>query len=192
MINKDKIHELIEVYYHPVFKTFYINSLDGKTFTKKPIGVFVSLGLTTSKKVLEDIKQKILNHHSKDNYEVTLAEISSKKKKDQFLNKVIENSKLEPYEIYKIPNNVLSEEKSRLELSELKKELNKNQENDLLKYKITKLEHLIDKISQKNEWNIYMIQKEAEDYKMYHKYVNYKKDKDLEFRLGILIKEKTN
>ena len=42
MIDKDKIHNLVGVFYQPTFKTFFINSVDGETFIK-PIGIFVSL-----------------------------------------------------------------------------------------------------------------------------------------------------
>ena len=90
---KDKIHNLVSVFYRNTFKTFYVNSYDGEEF-EKPFGIFVSLGITTSLKTLNDIKEII-----EDNgFNATLAEISSKRRTSQFLNTIIRTSEISQYD----------------------------------------------------------------------------------------------
>ena len=76
MTTREKIRNIIEIFYRPKFKIFNINSLDGKVFNHLE-GVFVSLGITTSMKVMEDIAEVI---NTEDNgLKATITEISSKK-----------------------------------------------------------------------------------------------------------------
>ena len=81
MISRENIHDLVSIFYRPTFKTFYVNSLDGVNM-KKPYGVFVSLGMTTSLETLNNIKDIISD--SKD-YNAVLAEISSRRVGNQFI-----------------------------------------------------------------------------------------------------------
>ncbi len=81
MVSREKIHELVKLFYQQTYKTFYVNSLDGKEFTQ-PQGVFVSLGMTTSMKTLDYIKNLLANSR----YNARIAEIKSIKIDDQFLN----------------------------------------------------------------------------------------------------------
>ena len=71
-INREKLHNLVGLIYSPTYKTFYVNSLDGMSFVK-PYGIFVSLGITTSKRTLEEVRQQIAAH----GYDTAIAEISS-------------------------------------------------------------------------------------------------------------------
>ena len=102
-INRDKVHSLVEVFYQPSFKTFYVNSVDGETFVK-PVGVFVSLGITTSLKVLEDIKNII---SGSEGYSATLAEIKSKKVAGQFLNTVTCTTGPKQYKITNLSEDIM-------------------------------------------------------------------------------------
>ena len=189
-ISRDKIHSLVEVFYQPSFKTFYVNSLDGETFVK-PVGVFVSLGITTSLKVLDDIKN-ILNDSK--GYKAVLAEISSKKVAGQFLNTVIYTGYPHQYKITDFPEGVLTEEKARTELQEMKALMDPSQNIETLKEyapKISRLQDLIDKLTSTNGWDAHLIQKEREgEYRIFHRNINYKKAEDgTEYRIGIFVTE---
>lgn len=191
-INRDKIHSLVEVFYQPPFKTFYINSVDGETFVK-PIGVFVSLGITTSLKVLDDIKEVI--NETKE-YNAVLSEISSKKVAGQFLNTVIKTDNPRQYKIKKFSDQILNEEKSRAELQRIKSLMDPSQSLETLKEyapKISRLQDLIDKLTSTNGWDAHLIQKDDNgEYRIFHQYINYKKEGDVEYRIGIFVTGSAN
>lgn len=157
-INRDKVHSLVEVFYQPSFKTFYVNSVDGETFVK-PVGVFVSLGITTSLKVLEDIKNII---SGSEGYSATLAEIKSKKVAGQFLNTVTCTTGPKQYKITNLSEDIMGEEESKAELERMKNLMNPSQNLDILKEyapKISRLQDLIDKLTSTHGWDAHLIQK---------------------------------
>lgn len=188
-INRDKVHSLVEVFYQPSFKTFYVNSVDGETFVK-PIGVFVSLGITTSLKVLEDIKNIIAGS---EGYKAVLAEIKSKKVAGQFLNTVTSTMDPKQYKIENLSEDIMNESESRAELEKMKGMMDPSQDLDILKEyapKISRLQDLMDKLTSTHGWDAHLIQKEKSgDYRIFHQYINYKKEGDLEYRVGIFVTE---
>ena len=189
-INREKIHDLVEVFYQPTFKTFYINSTNGTTFIK-PVGVFVSLGITTSMKVLEDIKSII---NSTEEYEATIVEISSKRVAGQFLNTIINRENLKQYRLTDFSDDIMDEKKSKEKLEEMKNLMSPEQDLEVLRTyapRISRLQDLIDKLTTTNGWDAHLIQeKDDGEYRIYHQYVNYRKDGDIEYRVGIYVKEK--
>ena len=189
-INREKIHDLVEVFYQPTFKTFYINSTNGTTFIK-PVGVFVSLGITTSMKVLEDIKSII---NSTEEYEATIVEISSKRVAGQFLNTIINRDDPKQYRLTDFSDDIMDEKKSKEKLEEMKNLMSPEQDLEVLRTyapRISRLQDLIDKLTTTNGWDAHLIQeKDDGEYRIYHQYVNYRKDGDIEYRVGIYVKEK--
>lgn len=190
-INREKIHDLVEVFYQPTFKTFYINSTNGVNFVK-PVGVFVSLGITTSMKVLEDIKEVI---NSTEEYEASLVEISSKKIAGQFLNTVI-NDNPKQYKLTDFSENIMDEKAARDYLEKIKGLMSPDQDLGVLKDyapRVSRLSELIDKLTSTNGWDAHLIQDCGNgEYRIFHQYVNYKKEDDLEFRIGIYVKERNS
>lgn len=188
-INRDKVHSLVEVFYQPSFKTFYVNSVDGETFVK-PIGVFVSLGITTSLKVLEDIKNII---SGSEGFNAALAEIKSKKVAGQFLNTVTCTSDPKQYKITELSDDIMNEEESKAELEKMKNLMNPSQDLEVLKEyapKIFRLQDLIDKLTSTHGWDAHLIQREQSgDYRIFHQYINYKREGELEYRVGIFVTE---
>ena len=186
-IRRDKIHSLVSVYYQPSFRTFYVNSEDGSTFVK-PIGIFVSLGITTSKKTLDDIRTIIENH----GYKTELAEISSVKdsSSDQFLNRLINTGNPDQYLVTDYDKDtIMDKEESMKELNRLKSLLTPDQELNVLKEispKVSKLIDLINKLDP-DGWDSHYIQKEGNDYRIFHRYINYKREGDVEYRIGIFV-----
>ena len=189
-INREKIHDLVEVFYQPTFKTFYINSTNGTTFIK-PVGVFVSLGITTSMKVLEDIKSII---NSTEEYEATIVEISSKRVAGQFLNTIINRENPKQYRLTDFSDDIMDEKKSKEKLEEMKNLMSPEQDLEVLRTyapRISRLQDLIDKLTTTNGWDAHLIQeKDDGEYRIYHQYVNYRKDGDIEYRVGIYVKDK--
>lgn len=191
-INREKIHDLVEVFYQPTFKTFYINSTNGTTFIK-PIGVFVSLGITTSMKVLEDIKEII---NSTEEYEACLVEISSKRVAGQFLNTIINKEEPKQYKLTDFSDDIMNEEESKKELEKMKELMSPEQDLGILKTyapRISRLQDLIDKLTTTNGWGAHLIQNCGDgEYRIFHQFVNYRKDGEIEYRLGIYVKDKGN
>lgn len=186
-ISREKIHEIVEVFYQPTFKTFYVNSVDEKTFIK-PIGVFVSLGITTSPKVIDSIGEVIAGY----GYETKVVEISSRKLNGQYLNTIVSETP-EQYEMEE-SENTLGKEKASSELSRLKEFMDPTEDLETIqKYspKIQKLQELIDELNRTPDgWSSHVIKIEDDDYKIFHKQINYKKSEDVEYRIGIFVSSK--
>lgn len=187
-ISREKIHDIVDIYYQPTFKTFYVNSIDGTTLIK-PMGVFVSLGITTSVKILDDIRDVL----EKAGYSAKLAEISSKKIDGKFIN-VLENiNNPEQYKLTEFDSTIMDEKASREVLSDMKKMLTPESDAEVLKSlvpKISKLQDLIDKLTDSNGWDAHLIQKEGDEFRIFHQFVNYKKIDDVEYRVGIYVSER--
>lgn len=184
---REKIHEIVEVFYQPTFKTFYVNSTDEETFIK-PIGVFVSLGITTSPKVVDSIKDVISGY----GYDTRIVEISSRKINGQFLNTIVSENPTQY--VIEDSEDILGREESLNELSKLKEYMNPSESLDTIqKYapKIQKLQELIDELDRISDgWCSHVIKIENEDYKIFHRQVNYKNTGDVEYRIGIFVSSK--
>ncbi len=188
-INREKLHNLVSLIYQPVYKTFYVNSHDGVSIIK-PYGIFVSLGITTSKRTMEEVRQQIAAH----GYETSLAEISSIKDgaTGQFINTLIGDKEPSQYPVTDYdPDSVLDEEAANKELEELKSILAAEKNMEILKRTSLKVSRLTDLLQKLNVsgWTNHFIQKidDGNDYRIFHKYVNYKKEGDIEYRIGIFV-----
>lgn len=190
MIEKDKIHNLVSVFYQPTFKTFFINSVDERSFIK-PIGIFVSLGITTSMKVLEDIKNVISETNE---YVAQIAELSSRRIGGQFLNTIVNIDNPQQFELSEFPENTMNEEEANAELDRMKSLMTPEEDLEVLKTyapRISQLQDLIEKLTNTNGWSAHLIQKKEEgDYSVFHRFVNYRKEDDVEYRIGIYVREK--
>lgn len=181
-LDKDRIHELTEIFYQkPPFKTFYINSTDGSTFVK-PLGVFISLGITTSMKVLTDLRDVL---GKTPGLKTSVVEIKSIKIAGQYLNQVItvdpKQYEVSPESV--LPNKVLSKDEAYQVLSQLE-ESGQGQEAQ-------KLRETINRVSEgSSPWVDQEIMKiEDGGYRIFHHLTNYKKTDDAEYRLGIYVEE---
>jgi hypothetical protein len=192
MTIRKKIRDIIEIFYNrSIFKIFNINSLDGKVFSHLE-GVFVSLGITTSMKMLKDIAEVI---NTEDNgFKATIVEISSKKVVNQYLNTVTKRDNVEQFLISDLNNpSLLDKEASEKLLNELKQRLTEKTSLEELKNltpRISKLASLIQKLDKSSGWDSHMIQESEEEfYRIFHKFINYKKVEDVEYRIGIYVEE---
>lgn len=191
MVSREKIHELVGLFYQPMYKTFYINSEDGKEFSK-PQGVFVSLGMTTSRRTMENIRDFLAGRK----YSAKIVEISSNKVGDQFLNTVTNSDNPQQYRLEDVPSNVLTKEQVYGELEFMKNRMSPASSLETLtehSHKVNKLQYLADRLEESNGWDSHMIQRDGDsDYRIYHLYVNYEKREGIEYRLGILVDENEN
>ena len=149
MITREEVHDLVSIFYQPNFKTFYINSVDGVSFVK-PLGIFVSLGITTSLKSIESIKN-ILG----ERYNAVLANISSKQIGDQHLNTIVDISNPDQYTLEDFDSTVLTREQALEELSNLKDRMKPEKDLNTLQSIapiITRLQELINKLDKDNGW----------------------------------------
>lgn len=192
-IKKDDIKRLVEIKYSNTFKVYYINSVDGVK-TTKPIGCFVSLGMTSSMEKIKDIANWI---NLEGEYTAEIAEISSvKKDENNYINTITKLGvdSISQYELKNLDKSIMDRKKSIDELNRLKakskKETNLGKLSDLV-IKSNKLKDLIDILdeSEDNGWNHHSIQRDKKvHYSIYHKFVNYEKVGDIEKRIGIYIR----
>lgn len=184
MLEKKQLHELIKVFYQQPFRIFYVNSDNGENFSK-PTGLFISLGLTTSIKTIEGLKAVISNTYPERI--VKLVELKSKCVfGDQFLNTVTENDSPKPYVISEYPENSMDKEESEKELSRIKEEIKNSKDVNLI-VSAQKLQELIDRLSLSDTWDSHKILKVDSDYKIFHTITNYKREGDVEYRIGIYV-----
>lgn len=189
MISKEKVKELVSIFYRNTFKVFYINSSDGEN-TCKPFGLFVSLGITTSPKVLEDMRDIL----EENGYVAKICEISSKRCGDyQFINMLTDNNNPSQYEVSDFEDNIiLTKELAENKLKELKGLINSDQDLEVLRTvvpKVSRLEELINKLNETSGWELHMIQETDDNFSIFHRFVNYKQVDDIEYRLGIYVSE---
>lgn len=193
-MTKEKLRDLIGVFYRNTFKIFYINSCDGETFTQ-PLGLFVSLGITTSPNILENMRDIL----ESNGYTATICEISSKRFGGQFMNTVIEQVSPKQYELTEFGEDILDRPSAVSLLEEYKKHINQDQDLEVLKTlvpKAARLEELISKLDRTSGWGLHMIQKsnlnDTENFNIFHKFVNYKEVDGVEYRLGIYVSKNSN
>lgn len=191
-IKKDDIKKLVELKYNNNFKVYYVNSSNGHKINT-PSGVFISLGMTSS---MERIKSIIDFINKEGEYSAALAEISSKKMPDgNYLNTVTKlNEKVKQFEIEKFDAAVMNRDASIKELESLKEKLKSfdYQSDQSILSRINRLDNLIktlDENDSENGWNQHLLQKtdNSEMYRIYHKFLNYKEEGDVEKRVGIYV-----
>lgn len=185
---KEKVHQLVEVFYPQPFKTFYINSEDGKTLSQ-PVGVFVSLGITTSLKVLGNIINAI---NGSDKFSASLVEIGSVRDEGIFLN-YITSKNPKQYRVDESSLSLLDKKKTILEIEMLQysvEECCSLEEVQRVGSAVSRLGSLFQKLEETNGWSDHSIQKTDLGYRIYHLNINYMKKDDIEYRIGILVNEK--
>ena len=194
MTTKEKLRDLISVFYRNTFKIFYVNSQDGETFTK-PLGFFISLGITTSPSILENIKDVL----ESNGYKATICELASKRFGGQFLNTITTESCPNQYELTEFNDDILDRDSAIALLEEIKNGINNDQDIETLKLlvpKAARLEELIGKLDRTSGWELHMIQHndsgDIENFNIFHKFVNYKQVDGVEYRLGIYVSENSN
>lgn len=193
-LHKEKVHELVEIFYNQrKFKTFYVNSIDGKTFTM-PSGVFVSLGITTPLRVLTEIRNVLRDQ----GFGSRLAEIRSDKVGGQYLNIITSKSEDEisqyVIEESQYPEKTMNETEAKELLELLKAKVVTDSPIEILREvspKVSKLSQIIENLD-RSGWDRHLVQIDTDGgYKIFHTKVNYYKEPTTgsEYRIGIYVTE---
>ena len=142
-------------------------------------------------KVLEDIKNVISETNE---YVAQIAELSSRRIGGQFLNTIVNIDNPQQFELSEFPENTMNEEEANAELDRMKSLMTPEEDLEVLKTyapRISQLQDLIEKLTNTNGWSAHLIQKKEEgDYSVFHRFVNYRKEDDVEYRIGIYVREK--
>ena len=167
-LRKDEIQRLVEIFYQPTFKTFYINSQDGREFIK-PSGVFVSLGITTSMNVLGRIRTLLNNSKG---YKAELVEIMSEKMSGLFINTITKEENLGDeiiqYDMTEFPRLCMNRDEACEYLDMLKNEnldhtIGEQKRSKNIVY-ISKMNETIQKLDEMIDgWKDHMIQLDLEE-----------------------------
>ena len=178
------LRDIVELFYQSPFKIFNVNSIDGETLVR-PFGYFISLGITTSLESLKGIRDII----SKSDYgfEAKLVELESMKSEEygDFLNVL---SGISEDDIKKYPSTppgnlqVLSKSEAETLLQELSEKINQGD------YTVSPLrQRLSDTIRKITDWEEHGVQIKDGQPGVFHRFVNYKRTGDSEFRIGIYV-----
>ncbi|MDE7345235.1 MAG: hypothetical protein K2N48_00655 [Muribaculaceae bacterium] len=180
---KVTLRDIVEIFYQSPFKIFNINSVDGETMIK-PLGYFISLGITTSLDSLRLIRDYIAR--SGYGFEAKISEIKSIKssKYGDYLNILLPTpeDEITKYEsVVQEDLELLGKSEATQLLSEITDEV---RSGNFLRAPIKqKLLDCLSKIG--DDWDSYQIQIKAGVPSVFHKFVNYKKTEDSEYRIGI-------
>lgn len=192
-LNIKRVQEAVEIIYQPSFKVFTVNSENGKDFSR-PLGYFVSLGITTSFDTIRDVCSFIGDQLKGDIEFSKLCELRTVRKYGQFMNNVTKiegKESIDQYDSLYFPDNLLDKRSSSEILNHLKDEMNRCVSiEDIRSYsnKIGRLTYLINKIDKKNEWDSKGIISEGDEFKVFHKKVNFIEKDEKSLRIGIFVK----
>ncbi len=194
-VDKDKIKEIVSVFYQAPFKVFYVNSEDGETFSvSENTRVFVSLGLSSPHQTLIDIK----NILKSSGYKVRLAELKSIRNGNQFVNSITDKEE-DQISMYSLEFPEGSYDKNGTD--ELLESLIKSCKNpdgtiqetgikDLIR-EIQSIKELQLKLNTSNGWDSAAIIKDDNgDYKIFRKNSNFlQMPDDVSYRIGIYVEK---
>lgn len=181
---KTILRDIVELFYHSPFKIFNINTVDGETMVK-PFGYFISLGITTS---LESLRQ-ICDYIGKSDYgfDARIVEICSLRsdKYGDHLNMLLQTpeDKITKY-ISDTPSDdvqLLDKDEATEFLREFQGQIQEG--NFEISPVLQKLRETMDKIG--DDWDTKVIQIKEGLPSIFHRFVNYRKEGDLEYRIGI-------
>lgn len=192
MVDREAVNELVSIFYQKAkYKLFNVNSIDGEEFTK-PIGIFISLGMTTSLKQIQDITSAI--SHCKG-YTARVAELGSIKIGGIYLN-YLTGAEPKQYPLDEGNSEGLMNRDEVLEtISQLvnKSKDSETSQTELIEIsgKLNKLTYLNNQLEESDGWSTHAIMEENEDYKIYHLRLNYMKspDSNIEYRIGIFVED---
>ena len=192
MVNREAVNEPVSIFYQKSkYKLFNVNSTDGEEFTK-PFGIFISLGMTTSLKQIQDIASAI--SHCKG-YTARVAELGSIKIGGIYLNYLTGADPIQQYPLDEGNSEGLMNRDEVLEtiskLVEQSKDLNTSQAELVeISGKLNKLTYLNNQLEESDGWSTHAIMEDG-DYKIYHLRLNYRKDPDsnIEYRIGIFVED---
>lgn len=178
------LRDIVELFYQPPFKIFNVNSIEGETLVK-PFGYFISLGITTPFDVLRNIRDLISG--SDYGFEAKLVELKSIRNEDygDFINVL---SNLQENELKKYPSVIpsdiktLGKEEAEKLMTETTDKINSGN------YSVSVFrQRLSDTLKKIKNWDDCELLIKDGQPGVFHKFINYKKTNDAEYRIGIYV-----
>lgn len=154
IISKEQVTRVVDDCYSSHYKIFSINSLDGLNLCR-PIGLFVSLGITTSLATMKTVSDTLAETLGVDS---RIAEISTKMIEGRYLNKVLNSTNVEQYDSGVLTyGKKLKEEDINNLLADLKSKWMENKEDTKVmldySYRLSKVSKLIHRIKSSKSFN---------------------------------------
>lgn len=178
------LRDIVELFYHSPFKIFNVNSIDKETLVK-PFGYFISLGITTSMESLKYLRDIIKK--SDYGFEARIVELESIKSEEygDFLNFITNKTEEEITKYPSVPLSnikVYTKDEAQKLYDEMTEKINKGD------YSISPIRQKLSEVIKKiDNWEDHGVQMKDEHPGIFHKYINYKKTDDSEFRIGIYV-----
>lgn len=192
-MTKQEIENTVSLFYPSTVKVYYINSSNGKEYVPPYRRIFVSLGITSSIETISQIKDCL---DSISYLNASLATIRTVRNSEgRYLNEVIrmgdDYTQEDQYVATGLKDStesdVILDREAALDLSD--------KLTDDTNYELSyQLKALISKFDEKGCWSDLGISynKEEKTVVPFHKYINYRQDKETgaEYRIGIVVEEK--
>lgn len=192
MVSREGVNEIVNIFYQKTkYKLFNVNSIDGEEFTK-PTGIFVSLGMTTSLKQIQDITSAISRCKG---YTARVAELGSIKIGGIYLNYLTKTDSIQQYPLSGEDSSLMNRDEVLETISKLVDQSKDPEASQAelveISGKLNKLSYLNNQLEESDGWGTHAIREENGDYKIYHLRLNYKKDPDsnTEYRIGIYVED---
>lgn len=152
-INKEILTRVVDSCYSSSYKIFTVNSHDGFSITR-PLGLFISLGMTTSFKTMEIVVKEVRDQLKVN---VELAEIASRLVDNHYVNSVIRVGRdVAQYESGSVTNGLrLTKDELKDFILDTKSKIVKNIDDDRkvteLTNRLTKMMKVLDKVERPNQ-----------------------------------------
>ena len=192
-MTKQEIERTVSLFYPASVKTIYINTVNGTELIPPYPQVFVSLGITSSIKTLNEVRD---NLNSISYLSATLATTKSIRKEDgKYSNEVLkfgEYTKDDQYLATNMSGGEFEKILDRAASLDMYEELMQSEHVD----QANQLKELIGRLDEKDCWGDMAIAFDIVDdtpmISLFHRYVNYRKDQETgaEYRIGILVEMK--
>lgn len=175
MRKRHEVNEAVKIFYEQNFKTIFINSTDGVNFTK-PVGIFVSLGLTTSLDTIKRVQGALKQYLG---CETKIVEIKSVETEcSEYMNTITKTENISKYPAV-VPENCY------------------NREQILEKYGDSKNQNwrkIFDSIETNSNFgwdNCAIWEYEPGEFRIFYRYINYLNsvEDNCEYRIGIYVGE---
>jgi len=180
---KKLIKDIVDLFYQNRYKIFNVNTINGKTLIK-PIGYFISLGITTPISYLMKLKTIIDNSNYGLSAELVELRSSRSESYGDYLNLV---TKVGEENIKKYKSNDNLDSFDALMTKEGAESLLNKLDSLQMKLKLSDVMKKIDGLE--GGWDDHLIYKKDGVFGVYYSFVNYLKDCDNEYRIGIYVKK---
>jgi len=192
-MTKQEIERTVSLFYPAGVKTIYINSENGTDLNPPYSQIFVSLGITSSIKTLNEVRDNLNNISY---LSATLATTKSIRKEDgKYSNEILkfgEYTKDDQYLATSMCGGEFEKILDRAASIDMYEELMHSEHVD----QANQLKEMIGRLDEKNCWEDMAIAFDIVDnvptISQFHRYVNYRKDQETgaEYRIGILVEMK--